>query len=821
MNRHALSVLEFSAALTRVATRATSEPGRRHTLALEPSDDVRKVQAELDRVGEVMDLLEARAPWQFGSFPDVTDALQALSMEGATLDPGSLRRLYLVLVASRALSETLSGPKAEEGDPGPPDASPGETPGLDVMQESLLVRKDLETLLSGIVDEEGEVRDEASGALRDIRGKMRRIRSRVVRALEGFLGGLPVHIRVEGASVSVREGRYVVPVRREGKGEVGGIVHGESATGSTLFIEPPLAIQSRNELHELEREESAEIQRILREVTGRLRRSEVDLAASFRTLVNYDSLQARALAARSWKGVPPTLTHTAGDDLSVRGGRHPLLLEQGVDVVPFDLDLGSHERAVVVSGPNTGGKTVFLKAMGLIQLLAQSGVVPPVGAGTRLPVLVDVFADIGDEQSIAESLSTFSAHLKNFRTILDGAGPGTLVLIDEMGSGTDPSEGAALARALLEALVERGARALVTSHLGTLKRLDAEGSGIVNASLLFDPERIAPTYQLVKGRPGRSYGLAVARGLGLPSELIDRAEEYVDSGELRLESLLETLEARERELAETLDRVRSDESAAARLRDDLETRLASLEKEERAAERKAREKARQLLLDAREEVEAAIREVRDAGGGEAGREAGRARARVESAARELRESERTEGSERNGKSSEGLRSGAELSEGACVRIRDTGARGVVKELTEERVVVEVGGLRLSMAIDAVTPDGGREGGSKSRRGTSHSRGESEAGGAREAPSGSMPEVDVKMEADLRGLRVDEVELELSRALDGAIVGNLAELRIIHGKGTGAVKARVLELLKGDRRIESHRPGGAGEGGGGVTVVTLP
>ena len=828
MNPHALAVLEFGTALEAVAARAASESGRKAILSRRPGSNPGEISRELGRVAETMRILSARPSWGPPPFPDAGGGLATLRVEGGVLDPMELRGVCDLLTASRLLAIALAEAEGEasESEPGLDTVLPH----LGALRSLLPQRVDLEASLDRIVDEGGELRDGASSELRSVRGRIRSARGRVVRRLDALLAALPERFRVEDASVSVREGRYVVPVRREGKGEVGGIIHGESATGTTLFIEPPLAMQFRNELHELEREEAAEIQRILREATGRLRSARDELASAFEALVDFDTLHARARVAGAWDGTPPELLQEGDQRLAIVGGRHPLLIEQGVEVVPFDLDLEPDERAVVISGPNTGGKTVLLKAIGLIHLLAQSGIVPPVRVGTRLPIVEDVFADIGDEQSLSASLSTFSAHLANVREILEGAGPRTLVLVDEMGTGTDPAEGAALARALLEVLVEQGARALVTSHLGALKRLDAEGSGIINASLLFDAARITPTYQLRKGRPGRSYGLAIARGLGLSPRLIDRAEAYVDSGELRLEALLEALERKERDLSGALAVAEEARVASAEMQKDVAERSARLHAEERQAEGRAREAARLLLLEAREEVESAIREVREAGEAGVGEAAGAARARVEAAARAL--GDRGEGGRGDRRSrsrssvgvlsvgpgasggagpqaSPGGRGSGEraLSAGDAVRLRETGAQGVVREVGEDRVHVEVGVIRIDLPLDAVE-----------RVGRAPAPGKAGREPAQLRWSGPTPEV--RLEADLRGLRVDEVELALGRALDGAVVGNLPELRVIHGFGTGAVKARVRQLLSEDPRVESCRSGGEGEGGAGVTVAVF-
>jgi DNA mismatch repair protein MutS2 len=455
------------------------------------------------------------------------------------------------------------------------------------------------------------------------------------------------------------------------------------------------------------------------------------------------------------------------------------------------------ERILVVSGPNTGGKSVFLKAVGLIASLTQSGVVPPVEEGTRLPIFDSIFADIGDEQSITESLSTFSAHLTIWKEVVERAGNGSLVLLDEMGTGTDPAEGAALSRALIEHLAERGATAVVTSHLGALKRLDTEGSGVVNASLQFDPERMQPTYELVKGRPGRSYGLATARRLGLPAHVIERAEDHMEGGDASIEDLLERLEKNEKKARELVEKLSREREETAGLRAEIEARESDLRIEEREVERRTREEARQILMEARREVEEAIREVRAAASEKELENAARsARQRVEDAARRQKEL-------RPGGLS--ASSSATFTPGDRVRLLDGSLKGVVAEVRDNRAVIDASGIRMKVHVSDLELV---------------NRGD----GAPDTSSGSVSwqasAGPVRTEVDLRGFRVDEVDQELMRSIDEAILSDLTELRIIHGKGTGAVRARVTALLEDDGRVSDFRVGGRAEGGAGVTVARL-
>lgn len=791
-----LRILEFHAVLDGVAERASSPLGREAIRGLRPDTDPGRATMVLAAVAETVSFLQDVRDWSPPGAPDARSGIRRLGLEGSVLEGRELHALGLLLDASRGLALTLGGPAAR-------------FPGLAALRPSLYVDPSLRTAIEQAVEADGSVLDSASRDLRRIRSDLRRAHSRIVQQLEAYLRSLPERFVVPDASVALRDGRYVVQVRREGKSEVGGIIHGESATGATLFVEPPIAIRLMNEVQELERAEAREVARILGEFTTRLLPLRPALKESQEVLVHFDTLYGRARMAMEWNGHLPELHPPGAVSLRIVEGRHPLLVLKGEGrVVPFHLDLDPDERAMVVSGPNTGGKSVLLKAIGLIPLLAQSGVIPPVGPGSALPVFRELFADIGDGQSIAESLSTFSAHLLRLREIVEGAGPSSLVLIDEMGTGTDPREGAALARAILEELVRRGALTVATSHLGDLKRLDAPGSGIVNASLQFDPDRIEPTYQLVKGRPGRSYGLAIARRLGFPSAVLDAAESFRAPEEASVEELLASLERREKEASELVAALAREKAEVTGLRASLEGREADLRERERTAERRAAEEARKALLEAREEVEKAIAGVRGARAEEVEAEAREARRRVEAAAN--RQKERAGRKDRHRDRAPGEMEVGALAPGDRVRLRSGGTVGVLVELRDDRAVVESSGLRLQVrASDLV----------RARREDMEAAARESAGGSRRA-TWMAPEVNPSWEVHLRGLRMDEMETELERALDAAILGDLPELRIVHGKGTGALRTRVHEILRDDPRVRSFRPGGTGEGGFGVTVARL-
>lgn len=537
---------------------------------------------------------------------EAAQSLSRLGLEGAVLEGLELARLARLLAAARVVGGRLRRAAKQASE-------------LEFLVAPALPAE-LEMALDKALEADGSVKDGASRELARLRRELHEVREAIVAALERVLAAVDARHRAD-SGVTLRNGRYVVPIRREAKGRLGGIVHDESATQATLFVEPAETIEQGNRLREVEADEAREVQRILRELTVLLRPHVAGIAAALEMLIAADAAYARARCAAAWRAEPPRLADAGREPLRIVAGAHPLLLARGQDVVRFDLVMDDGERTVVVSGPNTGGKSVLLKAVGLAAALAQSGVLPAVGEGTVLPVFDALFADIGDQQSISESLSTFSAHLAHVRDVLDHAGPASLVLIDELGTGTDPDEGAALAASVLRALTRRGVTTIATTHLGALKDLAGAEPGIVNASLAFDAATLGPTYRFLKGVPGQSYALAIARRLGLDPAVVSEAEARIPEASRRLEATLAAAEARGQvldALAKRLDEqsVELDMAQArlAKARRDVEEREAALEQAEKDLSRAKKTAARDYLLEARGEVEQALaiaREGRD------------------------------------------------------------------------------------------------------------------------------------------------------------------------------------------------------------------
>jgi DNA mismatch repair protein MutS2 len=797
VNAHALNILEFPRVLDVVAGFATSSLGAERVRALHPTTEGAHLEREHGRIAAMRAAAGGDDAWRPHPIPDLNAPLARLRVEGAGWSGPDLVAGAALLRSSRLTRNELRDARR------PAVVAAVLAPLLD----PLIAQPAIEAAIDKAVQDDGTVKDEASPALRHLRRELRSAHATLIRILEREMERLESHHRVPDASVTVRNGRYVIPVRRGGQVAAGGIVHDTSATGGTLFVEPAAAVEFGNRIRELEYEEIAEVDRILLALTDTLRPHRDGMIASLASLVELDSLFARARFADTYSCAPAPLVD-ARSGFEIRDGRHPLLLAQGVNVVPFGLAMEAQERTLLVSGPNTGGKTVLLKALGLLSSLAQSGVPAPVGAGSRIPRFDDVFADVGDEQSIEASLSTFSAHVKNLGEILRLATEDSLVLIDELGSGTDPTEGAALGWAILENLTTRGTLTVATTHLGALKELAGQVEGVVNASLQFDAVALAPTYRLIKGVPGRSYGISIARRLELPDSVIVRAEERVPQREREIAALVEQLERRDEELA-------AREREATAILDDARQRMATLAKRERnvrererSAERDARQDTRRYLLDARSEIEKTIRDLKArsmAELDEAGREA---RQRAEQlASKQNVELERLEREEANVKRRDTPRSAepivGAITAGAPVAVATLGGKvGRVVELRDDAAIVVVGALKLTVERSHLTPVEPSE---------LH-----EMSGW----TGDLPDVHVPSEIDVRGMRPDEAEAAVLQALDGAVRADLRMLRIIHGKGTGALRDRVGEMLRKDTRVREFRLGAWNEGGAGVTVAEL-
>ncbi len=747
-----LAQLEFASALGLVAAHAVSALGAAAVSSRRPSIDIESIREDLATVGELLSHFRDSGRFVPRPVEDLGETLRLLATPGSVLEGGALRDLANAL---EAMTETASALGALSDD----------APRVAALAVTVPPAK-LALRIERAIEPDGRVADAASPGLKRARQRLRDVRQRLIALLERLQRDLSSHQAASDAGVTLRGGRYVIPVRRDSRSAVRGIVHGESASGTTLFVEPAESVELGNDLNACEAEEVRETLAVLRALTDDVRQEAGPLRDGIDMCVRADDLYARARYALDAQAAVPTI-EPAPTGTAVSGAVHPLIRSDAERPVPFDLTLADGARTVVVSGPNAGGKTVLLKAIGLLSAMAQSGVVPPVGRGTVLPCFNRIFADIGDHQSIEASLSTFSAHVAALRTILVDADNRSLVLLDEIGGGTDPTEGAALAGAVLVSLHARGVQTVATTHLGSLKELAAATDGIVNASLEFDAETLAPTYRFLMGKPGRSYAIAIARRLGLPDDVLARADALTPEAARSLEATLAELETREATLSgreadvESLRaRLEADAVKLTRGLDDLHARERSIEARAREQEASGREQARTFLLEARRRVEDAL---------------GMARAAVnEATAKEAR------------------------------RLVEDGVRDEGEALRKLEEAARAKGWKLRTADTADADLSAPRPPPKRKRPT--------------GPSVVTTVAGAQSEIDLRGRRADEAEVELRLAIDAAVVADLPRLRVIHGKGTGALRVTVAQVLDRDPRVARHRLAPPQEGGSGVTVV---
>ncbi|HEY4647668.1 MAG TPA: Smr/MutS family protein [Gemmatimonadales bacterium] len=784
----ALETIEFQAVLELISGHTAGPLGAARVLSRRPTDDLSWIGLELDRVAEVAALFRRGDGLLAEPIPDVTRAVGRLRIQGSVLDGTELAAILRFLLAAAAVRADLI--RVRELAP------------LSSALERPLPEKGIGRRLEQSVDSDGNLLDTASPQLAAARKEVQAARQRLLRRLDTLLRSLDSSSTSSDASVTVRGDRYVIPVRRDSRNRPAGIIHDESGSAGTLFIEPSETIELGNALREAQVEEERETLRVLRELTDLLRPHWSALRDAVGMCVAVDDLVARARYAVAVSGEKPEVA-AAPAALTILNGRHPLLLAGDTAVVPFDLELTQEEHTLLISGPNTGGKTVLLKAVALAAALAASGIIPPIGAGSRLPIFRRFYADIGDRQSIAASLSTFSAHVRVLRRILDEADETTLVLLDEIGSGTDPVEGAALASATLVALTGRGTVTLATTHLGALKELAGQTRGIINASLQFDAATLMPTYRLLKGVPGRSYGLSIARRLGVDQAILADAELRVPQAERRLDALLAAVEEREGELRERRKTVEERaielDSLSAKLQVQEESQAAresELKRREKEADREGRRQARAHLLEARERVEQALAAARGAVDEAAAREARRmVEEGIVEKTEKMEKTERTETTD-----------GERPVVGDRVRL-STGGSGQVLELRGDgKIVVAVGAMKMVLDADQVTISAGKE----SSRASSPS--------SPSSPSSASSPSSPSLEIDLRGMTGDEAETATVAAVDAAVLAEQPFLRIIHGMGTGVVRERVRRVVARDRRISRYGFAPRNQGGTGVTIV---
>jgi len=801
--------LEWSQVLALLAREARTPMGRELATATLPFTDpgaIRRALGETRQARAAM-VQTGVPPWE--GIPDVRPTLESARVPGSVAEAADLAALIPLLDAAGRL--VAYGRAIQPVAPDLAEALAGFTR-----------QTELAELLRRSLDADGQVRDEAAPALRRVRQRIRDLRRELVKRLEAYFAGPNADTTFQERYVTVRHGRYVLPIRAEAKGRLRGIVHDRSQSGATLFVEPEAVVEANNDLVQAAREEETEILRILAALTDAVRAALPELDALVAGIGGLDLIFARGALAERMEAVEPTIAEER--DVLLRGALNPILLAQswasegGRPVIPMDIEIGAERPVLVITGPNAGGKTVALKTLGLLVLMAQSGCHVPARDGARLPVFSQCFAIVGDEQSVAENLSTFSAFVKQLREVLERVDARSLVLLDELGAGTDPDDGAALAQAVLEALAERGAVVVASTHLEPLKGFASTHPRARNASVEFDAERLAPTFRLVYDRPGQSYALSIGARLGLPAALIERAHAHRSTQQRQLQELLARLDDRDRKDAERgalLER-REAESAGLLARAQAELEAAKASARETVARAKA--EAQRLVTEVRRHVNEEWDRLKRS---EKSRpELERARKRLVATAQQV---EHTAGAapEPDG--------AGPVAAGDRVEITHLGLKGDVLGVDGETVTVQAGTVTVKVPMQALRvvsrgpspqPSPQRGEGAmypRPRRGRGQGEGAQMVEGGRISTPGKSA---VAVELKIIGRTTDEARDLLEKYLDDAFLAGLTSVRIIHGKGTGALRRAVEELLSAHPLVAEHRPGASSEGGAGATVATL-
>lgn len=775
--RETLRRLEFNRIVEMLTEQTRSEGGKLRALALEPTSDINDVIERLDDTEEALGLLHFQEPGFLSEVPNIRPHLAKVGA-GGMIYPAEILQVLQILQSSRRALSFLS---------------PGQGSRVRWIANNLTENGSLERAIKAVVDDTGEIKDSASSELQTIRNRQNTLRSRIKDYLRDFIKSTSNQKYLQENLVTERGGRYVVPVKIEYRHEIKGIVHDESASGATVYIEPELVVSANNEIRRLEAEETREVARILRKISAMIAKAVDELQSNLESLETLDFWVAKARLALKMEAFRPHL-NSEGRIRLVRA-RHPLLSSRAV---PIDLELGNRFDILVTTGPNTGGKTVALKTVGLLAVMTSCGLFIPASSESEMPVFNKVLVDIGDEQSIEQSLSTFSAHMTNISGILNQAGQDSLVILDELGAGTDPLEGGALARAILERLLELKAKVLVSTHHSELKTFAYQHDRVENACVEFDPVSLRPTYRLTIGLPGQSNAFEIAGQLGFDQALVQRARQYVPQQEQEISKLLTDLKEQrfharaEKEAARNLQKQLQEE------RNLLEQKALEMEQEKEQLLNKIQVEASQYLESVRSEIDTILMDFKR-------------RAR-EAEAPKWHEIEEMRKRYQRAVPNLGFQANVEprpvkdkkVETGDYVEIKSIRQKGYVLEVSQGEVVVQVGIMKLTVPENDVviksSPD----------ETFSRQRNRSYLENRKNIPT----------EINLRGMLAEQALDETEKYVEEAFLAGLEKVRIIHGKGTGALRRAVREHLTGHPYIKNFRDGENNEGGNGVTIAYL-
>ena len=785
MNRKSLTTLEYNKIIDKLQSFAVSRDAKNKAAKLFPMTDIDKINVCLTETGDAVSRLYAKGCASFSGVSDVMGSVKRLEV-GSCLNAHELLQISGVLSAAKAHKTHYE------------ETQDSLTP----LYDSLDPVPSLYAQIKKCIISEDEISDDASANLKDIRRNIRLANDRIHTELNKILNNQALRNCLQDYVITSRQGRYCLPVKAEYKSQVPGMVHDQSATGSTIFIEPAAVVKLNNDIRELELKEEAEIQVILADLSAQAAEYTEQIATDYKVLVKLDFIFAKAQLARNWHCTAPVMN--TEHYTNIKQGRHPLIDPE--KVVPIDINLGKDFNLLIITGPNTGGKTVSLKTVGLLTLMAQAGLYIPALDHSQIGIFNNIFADIGDEQSIEQSLSTFSSHMTNTIHILKNATSDSLILFDEIGAGTDPTEGAALAISILNDLHQRGITTMATTHYSEIKIYALTTPGVENACCEFDVASLKPTYRLLIGVPGKSNAFAISKRLGLPEYLIDDAARRMDAEDIHFEDIISDLETSRATIRKEQEEIARYKKEITDLKAELKAKQQRLDERTDKIIKKANQEAAEILKEAKEYADETIKTMNKHG----------------LSVKEL-EKQRTAVRDKINKSQEKLAVKAappkahkasdisEFKEGIYVRILSMNLTGTVVGTpnTKGEVTVAVGSLTTKAKINnlEIITDYKEPEESKS--------GKSSTGQGRIKMSKSAS---ISPEINLLGCTVDEAVARLDKYLDDAYISKLSQVRIVHGKGTGALRAGITAYLKGIPYIKNFRLGEAGEGDAGVTIV---
>ena len=791
MNPKALKTLEYNKIIDKLTEFAGSALAKEMCRNLQPSTDLYEIQALQKETSDALSRIYQKGAVSFRGVRDIRGSIKRLEI-GAIIGINELLSICSLL-------DVCSKVKAYSRN----DRDPDFEDSLEAMFQALQPLTPVSSEIRRCIASEEELNDDASPALFKIRRSMRQINDKVHAQLQTMING-SARTYLQDAVVTMRNGRYCIPVKAEHRGQIPGMIHDQSSTGSTLFVEPMAVIKLNNDLRELELKEEKEIEMILATLSARCGEETEALRDDLDLLTKLDFIFARAQLSRSMNGTQPDFNEEGR--ILIKKGRHPLLDKK--KVVPIDIQLGKDFELLIITGPNTGGKTVSLKTVGLFTLMGQAGLHIPAFDHSELSVFHEVFADIGDEQSIEQSLSTFSAHMTNTVSILKEADDRSLVLFDELGAGTDPTEGAALAIAILSNLHRRGSRVMATTHYSELKVFALSTPGVENGCCEFDVETLRPTYRLLIGVPGKSNAFAISQKLGLSQDIIEEAKTHLTKQDEDFEDLLADLEQKRVTIEQERDQINSYKEEIRELKQRLESKQEKLDLSRDKILREANEQARNILQEAKDYADTTIRNFQ-----KYGKAAGVSAKDMEKERGKLREKMSTVDKKLSAKNAAPKKSHKQLTAkdlhiGDSIKVLSLNLKGTVSTLPDAKgnLFVQMGILRSQVNIRDLEKldDTVITGGNFSKTGS---------GKIKMSKSAS-----VSTEINLLGKTVDEAIMELDKYLDDAYIAHLPSVRIVHGKGTGALRKGVHNYLRRQKHVKSYRLGEFGEGDAGVTIV---